>query len=620
MKSRKILPLLLAAAMLMIAAVPAFASDKSGSVSAPFSEGGPDALQIGAPSIYASANQSGVATIESDPSRLSAPGYVTVTIKLRNTNTSSNSNSIGTVSERFAAPGEDSVMLLPPVNTVPPKITPEPEQTGEPVTPVPTTDPFDPVRPTQTPGFTNPPVVTPVPQSGRYTHVSVTNPYGVAFQTSDVNPGSIGVFRASMMIYDSMIGQSLSFVISWYDTAANMTFSQTLALMIQRSDTAYLRMTRTVNVTGAAMGEEVEFTYSLVNTGSRRLNDIRVVDDKIAGNTEIVEPFSLASGERRDITYTYTMKGASVVSKPVATFIPEGSSSTLSVTVSKITIGLINAQVTKSVNIGTQTPEGVTFTLFMTNNGSQNLSNLTVKDDLGTVLAEGFSLAIGESRIIEHFIPNPDGVRNVVFYVSGTYDEGKEFEDNTESYTVRPYINPALLGLKFRAEVRRQLDSENNIGLTFTVENTGRLAYTNLVLTEEQLGYTIHEIHGLAAASEPVSFDVDLKLDEPRELVFVLTALDPSGNEHTFDARINAQNIDVDPAIPNVTPPNNSDTSTDIVDLDLDKQISEAGQRLNRTFNTIKIIFILILAVIAVLAALEYYLYRRRKNQASSEQ
>lgn len=644
MKTGKLFSLLLAVIVLISAAIPALAADNE-KTSPDFTLSEETVISpYAGTAVTASENQSGVATIESDPSRLTAPGYVTVTVKLRNTNGSSGQNSIisglGSLSVKDDAPvissaigsidSSDEVqpLLLPPIFTVPPSSTKPPaEATPTPVvteTPYqPTEEPLPTYTPTQQPIETNEPIITSaptptaIPQSGRFTHISITNPYGVSFQTNDVNPGTIGVFRATMMVYDSMIGQTLSFVISWYDTATNMTYSQNLGLVIQRSDSAYLRLSRTTNVTNAAIDDEVEFTYTFVNTGSRRLTNIRLTDDKILGNEEIAEPFSLASGERREIKYIYKMKSSSVVSKPTATFTPEGSTTQLSVTVSKMTIGLINAQLTKSVNIGTQTPEGVNFTLFLTNNGSQNLSGLSVKDDEDNVLASGFSLAIGESRILEHFVSNPETVRNVVFYITGTYDEGREFTDNTVSYTVRSYINPALLGLKFNAEVRKQLDSENNIGLTFTIENIGRLPYTNIVLTEQQLGYAIHEEHGLAASSEPVKFDVDLKLDEPRELVFILTALDPSGNEHTYDAYINAQQINVDPAIPNASPVPGSDTGTTIVDLNLDRQISEKGQELMKLWRVMRIIFVIALIAILLLALLEFYIYRRKKQQNS---
>lgn len=632
MNKTKLFPVVIAVMMLIMAVFPVMNAVIEAEESPEnFSVSGELVSGFGAaeirPAVVSSSSQTGVATIESDPSRLSAPGYVTITIKLRNTNSSVGGNSVGSNSFGGAyvvALPEDGVLgflneaplLQPPISSTPPSSTEPPESSAPSVSPVPVTPPPTSIE-TVTPAFSIIPIATPtpVPQAGRFTHISITNPYGVAFTTSDVNPGAIGVFKASMMVYESMIGQTLSFTITWYDTATNNTYSQNLGLQIQRSDTAYLRLDRTVSTTRAAAGEEVAITYSVVNTGSRRLSNITIVDDKIAGSRAIAEPFSLASGERREIVYTYVMKGSSVTSKPVATFTPEGGSSVLSVTVSKMTIGLINAQITKSVNIGSQTSAGVTFTLFMTNNGSQNLSGLTVKDDLGNILASDFSLAIGESKIIEHFIPNPDSLRNVVFYITGTYDSDKEFSDNTTSYPVRPYINPALLGLKFRAEVSKQLDSDNDIGLEFTVENTGRLQYTNIVLTEESLGYTLHEIDLLAASADPVKFNIELTLDEPRELVFILTALDPSGNTHTFDAHVNAQSINVDPAIPNVTPSGDENTEPGLADLNIDRQISEKGSQLLDAWKVLRIIFVVAVIVIALLGVLEYVLYRRAKNE-----
>lgn len=626
MKPRKLLSLFFAAIILCAAAIPAFAAHPSLSEgSEPFliAEGSTGAVMSSASGTYLqTASSSGSATIEADPSRLAGAGNVTITVKLRNSNASVGANSVGADSvgvnslggfEASSVGGVNSASIQPPTFTFPPMPTIPPET----VAPV---EPPMPIKPTEPPFYTVAPIVpsspTPVPKPGRFTHVSITNPYGAVFSTSDVNPGTTGVFRARMMVYESMIGQTLSFNISWYDTASNQTYAQALSLVIQRSDTAYLRLARTASVSSAAVGEEVVFTYSFVNTGSRRLSNIRFTDDKIIGNQEIAEPFSLASGERKEITFVYTMKGASVVSKPTATFTADGSSSVLSVTVSKMTIGLINAQLSKSVNVGTATPDGVSFTLFLTNNGSQNLSNLSVTDDLGNELASGFSLAIGESKIIDHFVPDPSGVRNVVFYINGTYDEGKQFTDNTTSYTVRPYINPSLLGLRFRAEVRKQLDSSNSIGLTFSIENTGRLPYTSLSLTEEKLCYTIHEIPWLAASTEPATFNIDLTIDEPRELVFILTALDPSGNEHTFDAHINAQRVDVTSAIPNATPEPGSSSGATIVDLNLDRQISERGRQLITIWKVLRVIFIITLVAIVLLAALEYALYRRKKHNS----
>lgn len=520
-------------------------------------------------------------TIEADPPRLSSAGYVTITIKLRNTNPVSTNDSIGFIPDNY-----------------------------DPL-PTPTPDPAE-----ETPEPTNEPIESqpPISRVGAYTNISIVNSYGVSFSTYDVAAGQTGTFRGSMMVSESQIGTPLSFTIYWHDTAVDINYVQNLSITIQRSDTAYLRLTRTASVSNAAIGEPVEFTYTMVNTGTRRLTNITLVDEKIGGNTPLTSAFSLASGEKKEVIYTYTMQGASVVSKPVATFTPDGSSTALSVTVSKLTIGLINAQLSKNVTVGNSTPEGVNFTLFLTNNGSQNLSDLTVKNDLGDILASGFSLAIGESRIIEHFVPNPVNVRNVFFEITGSYASGKEFHDNTTSYTVRPYIDPNSLGLKFTAEIIKQLNAENHLVIKFNVANTGRVPYTNVVLTEKELGYNLHEIETLEPSRTGETFNVDVTIDGPREMVFYLTAVDPSGNTYQYEAIVNAEYVDLQSAIPNETPDPGNESGMTIIDIDVEKQIGERGQQLMRWWKTLEVIFFATLAVILVLGGIEAWLYFSKKK------
>ena len=226
-------------------------------------------------------------TIESDPARLSSPGYVTIIIKLYNPN-SAGSNMIG----------GDGNVSIDSFSTVPPA-TSTPTSAPTPPTAEPTQPPVDPTPgptdPTTPPEVTTPPIV---PGGGAYTKISIVNNYGVTFQTYDVPAGSTGVFRGSMYISEDKIGTPLAFTIYWYDSASGVTYFKNLSVTVSRSDTAYLRLTRTASVSNAAIGETVEFTYTMVNTGSRRLNNITLIDEKIGGNNAMLAPFSLGSGEK----------------------------------------------------------------------------------------------------------------------------------------------------------------------------------------------------------------------------------------------------------------------------------------------------------------------------------
>lgn len=532
-------------------------------------------------------------TIEADPPRLANPGYVTIIIKLRNTNSADPQGSVGSggIVDIESVSSSDEFSIL--------------DRTDEPIdTPAPTEPP------------TNPPV-----SDGYYRNVSIENSYGVEFSTFDVAPGQTGVYRGNMMITDARFGVPLKFTLYWFDSGANKYYYKDLEVTVSRASTTHLTISRTASTTQAAVGEEVTLTYSLVNTGTVRLNNIRVYDEKLNGSSPVAPAFSLSSGESNEITFVYKMREASVISKPKAVFTTEGGSTEYTVEVSsKLTIGLVNAQISKEVTVGRSTPEGVNFTLFLTNNGSQSLHNVVVKDELGNTLASAFSLAIGESRIIDHFVPNPETVRNVSFKITATYADGKEFKDNTTSYPVYPYIDPDLLGLSFTAEIRKPLDAENRIYLTFTIQNTGSIPYSNVILTEKELGYSLHEIPTLYPSSEGESFNVDLTIEEPRELVFYLSAADPSGNTYVKEAHISANHINNEGAIPYETPAPGDSTGVSIKDFDLDNEIHERVSKASKSLKTCAYIFCAALAIVVLFGIIQLVLEiinrrHRRKNK-----
>lgn len=524
-------------------------------------------------------NGTDAASISANPAFLSGPGQVTVSITLRNPG--------GAAGQGLDDTATGSLIKEPSESTPAPEPTPEPEPSTQ-------------------------------PGGGVYTNVSIINTYGVSFNTSDVPAGESRTFTGTMNVAQEQIGETLRFTIAWFDTATQTAGSRELTLVISRADTAYLKLSRSVDKSIASAGDIVKLTYTMINTGAKNLNSIILVDKNVAGTQAMLPAFSLAPGESRVFTYEYTMRTSTVTSKPTVSFVPEGSTNALSVTLSGLTIGLINAQLTKTVEIGTPTPDGVEFTLYLTNNGNQSLNSLTVTDDLGTVVQSGFSLAIGESKTIKYFVRNPEAVRYVVFNITGVYSSGIVFKDNTKSYTVRPYIDPTTLGLEFRAEVRTQLNRENIIGLTFTVTNTGSTPYTDVVLTEKELDYEIHKIAVLEPNSGAQSFNIDLNVGGERDLVFFLTALDASGNTHLFEAHLTAKYIDAEGTVPNEPPATGGVTVVDDPNIGskLDGMLTKTGSALKVWYSILIIIAAVALIAIIALAAVEIY---KRKNGGNAK-
>ena len=480
----------------------------------------------------------------------------------------------------------------------------------------------DPGSETDDPTVTEAPTNTPGPQIGTYLNVNIINSYGAQFVPCSIEPGSTATFTAVLHVTDVMIGTPLTFTVEWQEFNGTIypTYSQQVQLTIGRANTVYLTLNRTMSKTSAVQGEQVTISYVLVNTGTVTLNNIRLVDEKIAGTAPIISGITLESGKSYQYNYTYTMGRESVVSKPVAYFRYSGSSTEYSVTAPKQTLGLMNAQLTKEVVMGSPSAEGVDFTIYLTNNGNRTLSDLVVKDELGNLVASGFSLAIGETKIIPYFVQNPTYVRYVVFSITGKNDD-IPFSDNTKSYAVRPYIDPTKLGIDFSVEVVHPLNSDNVISLSFYLQNTGSIDYHNVSITEKNLGLQVgtpYEV--LRPSNEPRVIPCELQIDGERTLVFELYAEDTSGNSYYYEIQLNANyGGDILPSGETPKPATPSVVEDPELGHKLDSLLTETGEKLTSVYKTLGIVITIVIIALIILAIVEVTLRLKLKKDGAEK-
>ena len=528
--------------------------------------------------VLASSSPSHV-SIAANPGELAQPGPVTVTIVLRNTNS--------------VAP------------TYPPTV------------------------PTPDPGVSQSPIVTPAPGDGKsggresvYSDITISNSYGVSFNTEGVTiaAGSQHAFSGTLNATDDQIGVPLTFTVSWTYNGSRYAETATCTI-VRRNVSPYLSVTRTATPVKAAPGTEVTFKYTFTNTGSVTLVNIQLSDRSVFGKSSTAYTINtLQPGASDEYTFVMTMGNSTVVSSPSVTFCAYGGTTPLTVTVPSLTIGLIQSQLNKEVVMGDPTPEGVMFTLYLTNNGNQTLSNLKVTDDLGnSVNSQPFKLAVGESKVLEYFVRNPESVRYVVFYIRGNDNTMTEFKDNTTSYIVRPYIDKSLEGLSFTAVTTSSLTEEKTVGVEFNVENTGSLELYNIAVVEQQLGFELFRLRSLAVG-ESNKQQLDVNIGEVRNLIFVLTAEDSSGNTYTYEAHVTADDIDVGALIPNEDPAG-KDSIVDIDDTDLeltkklDGLMTDLGVKLQKWFRTLGIIAAVAAVAILGLTVTEIVLRRNKRSK-----
>lgn len=565
---------------------------------------------------FSHAANSAHVSISVSPKELAESGTVKVTITINNTNSSGGSTpTIAPTQHPENTPAPTAAPTAAPTQPSEPTEAPtdEPEDGGDSVD-------FAPVSGNVVGSSFNmePPSTR---SGGSYTNIVISNSYGVSFSTQGVSisPGSKKSFSANMQVSSGMLGVELPFTVSWTDNGKTVT--ETVTCKVSRlSASPYLSVVRTANPVNASEGTEVTITYTFTNSGSVKLSNISLVDRYVRGSSSpMLAPFSLEPGATKEFIYTLTMGNKTIVSSPVITFNAQGSSASLVKNVTPLTIGLIQSQLTKEIVKGNPTPQGVKFTIYLTNNGNQKLNSLVVKDELGhTISGSEFSLAVGESKVIEYFVPNPSEVRYVVFNISGIDYSNTEFKDNTTSYVVRPYIDTSLLGLSFTAVTTTSVSANNVIGIEFSLENTGALDIFDLSISEKELGYEICTFEKLGVGQSEKK-EVEVNLGDLRDLIFILTSEDSSGNTYTHEAYVTADQINVGSLIPPHDPSENAD-NIGVVEDDsglgkkLDGLITSTGEKLMSSFRILGIIAAIAAVVMLALGISEIVIRRNKRS------
>ncbi|MBE5784328.1 MAG: hypothetical protein E7330_00860 [Clostridiales bacterium] len=420
------------------------------------------------------------------------------------------------------------------------------------------------------------------------------------FSTADavIASGESKSFTSSpLTVPDALIGQPITFDVTWNENGESRSASPTVTVqksggvlgddpLAQLPQSVSVTAARTVSASQASTGEVITLTYTVTNSGTVAVTGVSITDKEIGGREPMVKDITVEPGIPYVYTHEYKMGSSTVTSAPVITYkMPDGTES--KITVSEKVLGMVKSRLDTEVVPGVPTADGQSFTLTLTNNGNQRISKISVKDDLGVVVAEGFQLAIGESKTLTHTVSTAEA-RNVVFYIEGVDGIDQQYSDKTESYPVRVYIDPSLVGIDFSAAVAEPLNSAGSITVNFTVANTGSLTMQNMVLTEQEYG-EIHRLESFAPGTENINAKVHV--GTPRDLVFTLTLFDSSQNEYTYTAHITADYVgtvsEQEPEAPSV------EEEGDL--------IAEVGSSVSSALRTVLIV-LGILTVIALIA------------------
>lgn len=406
---------------------------------------------------------------------------------------------------------------------------------------------------------------------------------------------SIIFYKRNVSITADMLGTPITYTFSWVEggEAKSLQKSITLGSGTTPPIQTAIEASRTASKKSGKEGDKVTLTYTLKNPTTLAMTDISI-KDPIAGTTAIKTGLSLDPGATKTETYEYTIQGQEAVSQPTITYKINGEEK--SVTLDKLAISIVNLNIQTTVTMGEQTADGVLFTIALKNTGNQNVNKIKITDELGNAVnADSFTLQAGNENVLSYTVKT-DTLRVVSFTIKGTDQSGQPYEDKTQNYDVYPFIDPSNVSLQLVAQIVENLNEDGNIKIRFVIQNNSQVEIKNAVIREAQLGEVVSSTEILPlgeTAQEKI-----LKIGQPRELEFMLSAYDPSGTEHTYASKVTALIV----STPN--PPVETAAPTDS---------EQEDKGTNKTLVTILIVLAVLMAI-AGIALLVLSIYERKRN------
>ncbi len=427
-------------------------------------------------------------------------------------------------------------------------------------------------------------------------NISISGP-GVNYSGADTVPAgqTLDINVANVTVGTDQLGVPLAYQLVWTDENGFMQ-SETVNVTIGKL-AGEITATYSVDNTSPGAEDKVTFTFDLTNPTSEAVTNLSIRDSALSDDP-LASGISIAAGASQRIQYEYAMGNKSVTAEPVISYTLAGETKTL--TLEKTNIALVISDIELTVSMGENAQEGVLFTIVTKNVGNQDISDITLRDELGNLVNEtAFALQAGSEKTLS-FLVKTDTVRNVSFTLTGKDALGRDYEAKTESFETHPYVDPSLVTLSLTLSVQQALAQDGSMVIRFIINNDSSVEITDAVITESQLG-EVKTIGALPMGQ--TSVDVRLQVGAPRELVFALSASDPSGTSHVANAKVTAAYVQAATPVPSAT--------TEPEEASAPKKSGVSG-----TLLTLLIVFAALM-VLAGIALLILTIYERRNRKRS---
>lgn len=303
-----------------------------------------------------------------------------------------------------------------------------------------------------------------------------------------------------------------------------------------------LKAEREIGVGAARKGDTFLIVYTLTNSGTVDIKDIKVVETA----TKKVETYGgpLKPGEQKKISFMVSMGGTDMLSSAEITFRANDQAQTVTVGEQVIRLGEANLSMTVScddddVNIGGTANLKITFD----NKGTISYHNITVSDKkLGTLL-EGLSIEAGESETFykEVTLQGPTDFELSAVMDDNTGKTGLTLNGNKLTVNAYDPDKSIHLTLNLTAEQTASPSFPFETMFTLTVTNTSNVTAKNITIYQ---GYqnsndtvTLATVPELKAGKNIV-IPRRISVSDPGKYRWSASCKDELGNNVIFESEI----------------------------------------------------------------------------------
>ena len=270
--------------------------------------------------------------------------------------------------------------------------------------------------------------------------------------------GSSDTVEYSYAMRESEIGSNIPVVLNYELNGETGTVSKSIRIARKQAN---VRVSTAVTVDKSVVpdGSKVEFTFVVENQGDTAIEDCTITAPTLNSGRAVCEPFSVAAGDVRHVTYTGTIVKTINV-EPTLRYTAAGKEYTAQMDSLKVTMSSASLSMSATAaNTTVQEGEPASFRLTIKNDGNVDLKNLVVKDASGNTVSLGTSI-IREGATLTAQVED-------TLTASKSYSFTATCEDDSgETYTFQSNV------MEITVEPKEEVDYAQDISLTVTTDQS----------------------------------------------------------------------------------------------------------------------------------------------------